>query len=396
MADKKAAEKTANKEALIETQESLYKKAVTKIEAAPFIVQHTYKRENYLLAATMLEQVGSFKDAAELAEKCRKLAEDTAGEEKEWLYCRCCEREEDKNSVSDWEKIEEDLEKLGEYKDSKNHLKKVQGILKKTRAKQRTGRNMILGLLAVILAGIIAGYFTGFFRYLFGIGYYYSGQYTNAQAAFEMLEGFLDSEQWAQKSEFAGLKAAGKGDTVIYGDYHWKVLSKRSGTVRLIMVDVSASTEEKKADSGTVIGGGGSTAEFYSHAYHKAAEAVSWKDSSLRAWLNSEILENSFDENERAHMQLQTCETDRNEEYGTAYTDVTEEYITILSAREPEKYAEVISSLSHNWWLRTPGNDMASAAYYTAKGEVMYYGNCVDETEMTVRPVITVSFFIAG
>ena len=46
MADKKAAEKTANKEALIETQESLYKKAVTKIEAAPFIVQHTYKREN--------------------------------------------------------------------------------------------------------------------------------------------------------------------------------------------------------------------------------------------------------------------------------------------------------------------------------------------------------------
>lgn len=391
MADKKAAEKTANKEALIETQESLYKKAVTKIEAAPFIVQHTYKRENYLLAATMLEQVGDFKDAPELAEKCRKLAEDAAKEEKEWLYCRCCEREEDKNSVSDWEKIEEDLKRLGDYKDSKSHLKKVQGILKKTRAKQRTGRTMILGLLAVILAGIIAGYFTGFFRYLFGIGYFYSGQYTNAQAAFEMLEGFMDSEQWAQKSEFAGLKDAGKGDTVIYGDYHWKVLSKRGGKVRLIMVDVSAASEEKTTGNGTVIGGGGSTADFYSHAYHEASEAVSWKGSSLRSWLNTEVLENHFDENERAHMLLQTCEPDRNEEYGTAYTESTEDYITILSAQETEKYAEVISSLSHNWWLRTPGNDMSSAAYYTAKGEVMYYGNRVDEAEMTVRPVITVS-----
>ena len=391
MADKKPAEKKTNAEALIETQESLYKKAVTKIEAAPFIVQHTYKRENYLLAASMLEQVGNFKDAEELARKCRKLAQETAQEEKEWLYGRCLEQEEENNTVSDWEKIEADLKKLGDYKDSASHLKKVQGILKKIRTKQRTGRNVVIGLLAVLLAGIIAGYFTGFFRYLFGIGYFYSGQYTHGQAAFEQLGDFLDSEQWAQKCEFAGLKEAGKGDTVIYGDYHWKVLSKRKGTIRLIMVDVSASAEEKLTGSGTVIGGSGSTAEFYSHAYHDAAEAVSWEVSSLRAWLNTEVLENHFDENERAHMQLQVCEADRNEEYGTAYTETTEEYITILSAEETEKYADVISTLSHNWWLRTPGNDMSSAAYYTAKGEVMYYGNRVDEDGMTVRPVITVS-----
>ena len=391
MAEKKEAEKKTNAEALIETQESLYKKAVTKIEAAPFIVQHTYKRENYLLAASMLEQVGSFKDAAELAVKCRKLAEETAGEEKEWLYRRCCEQEEENNTISDWEKIEADLKKLGDYKDSKSHLEKVQGIMKKTRARQRAGRNVVIGLLALIAAGIIAGYFTGFFRYLFGIGYFYSGQYTNAQAAFEHLGDFMDSEQWAQKSEFAGLKRAAKGDTVIYGDYHWKVLSKRSGVVRLIMVDVSASAEEEKTGNGTVIGGSGSTAEFYAHAYHDTAEAVSWEGSTLRGWLNTEVLENHFDENERAHMQLQACEPDRNEEYGTAYTESTEEYITILSAKETEKYAEVISTLSHNWWLRTPGNDMSSAAYYTAKGEVMYYGNRVDEAGMTVRPVITVS-----
>ena len=68
------AKKDAKKKPIYESQESLYQKAVRKMQADRLIVQYAYKIDNYKLAAAMFDEVGDYMDAPALAKKCRELA----------------------------------------------------------------------------------------------------------------------------------------------------------------------------------------------------------------------------------------------------------------------------------------------------------------------------------
>ena len=95
MAEKKAAaKKPAAKKPVYESQESLYAKAVIKMNEDAVIVQHAYKAENYRRAAAMFELVGDYEDAAELAQQCYRLADETEEEERVLRYGKAREKEE--------------------------------------------------------------------------------------------------------------------------------------------------------------------------------------------------------------------------------------------------------------------------------------------------------------
>ena len=78
--------KNSAKAPIYESQESLYEKAVKKMNADKLIVQYAFKIDNYLKAAAMFDEVGDYLDAPEKAELCRELARKAEIEEKNSRY----------------------------------------------------------------------------------------------------------------------------------------------------------------------------------------------------------------------------------------------------------------------------------------------------------------------
>lgn len=174
----------------------------------------------------------------------------------------------------------------------------------------------------------------------------------------------------------AALAKTKVGSDLKFGQYKWKVLERKDGNVRLIAADI------------------GSSHLFYRVVFNRLPEETTWESSSLRAWLNTEILEEIFTDNQRDRLMLQVSESSENSRYGTKYAGETEDYLTILSAEdiESERYAQSINELGHDYWLRTPGSTMESASYLNSDHEIRYYGVPVNDESMMVRPVILVHY----
>ncbi len=198
---------------------------------------------------------------------------------------------------------------------------------------------------------------------------------------------FLDSEERALEAEMAGLKAASKGDEVFFGDYRWLVLSHKENMLKLIVKTVNRS----------------GTPELYEHAFHTAVKeggsGIAWADCDLRTWLNGEFLSEHFTEGEKACLQQQDIAGSENTEYGTSYAGTAggeddaalTDMVTILSAKQANHYKSTLSDIGLNWWLRTPGNSLEAAAFYTSENKINWYGDDVTDTRMAVRPVIVVN-----
>ena len=63
-----------------------------------------------------------------------------------------------------------------------------------------------------------------------------------------------------------------------------------------------------------------------------------WEDSTLRKWLNSEFLDNSFSKSEREHICLSKIENKANAYYNTCAGNDTEDKVFCLSSEEVDKY----------------------------------------------------------
>ena len=103
-----------------ETQESLYEKALSKMNKDQLIVQYAYKVENYRKAAEMFREVGDYADAAELAMRCDELAQKAKEDEKQHRYDTAVYHKENAKSLKGYEKAAKLFEEIGDYKDSKN------------------------------------------------------------------------------------------------------------------------------------------------------------------------------------------------------------------------------------------------------------------------------------
>ena len=155
-------------------------------------------------------------------------------------------------------------------------------------------------------------------------------------------------------------------------------------------------------------------------AYHTTCERISWRECSLRGWLNYRFLNEAFSKEEQKRILTVTVPADKNPKYYhiSSGADV-EDKVFLLSIHEWNRYAAlsddirkcamtdgVILQHAHRnnndfvdgraaayWWLRTPGLDADYAAFVYPFGAVCETGSPVNTFGYCVRPAMWVDFF---
>lgn len=144
-------------------------------------------------------------------------------------------------------------------------------------------------------------------------------------------------------------------------------------------------------------------------------EWIIWEDSSLRAWLDGEFIENAFSEDE-AERILETSNTnDENRDYGIPAKENTTDRVFLLSIKEtteylgteeyasiadkacvayPTEYAiakdiEVRNGGAVMWWLRESTSGVPAAACDDL-GKRFHNGRPMDYARTGVRPAMWV------
>jgi hypothetical protein len=137
------------------------------------------------------------------------------------------------------------------------------------------------------------------------------------------------------------------------------------------------------------------------HPYHHKPLAITWEESDIRAYLNSEFL-NRFSVEERERIYETHVINNDNPEPIAEYLDAasggndTVDYIFLLSIEEAQTYFEsntdrIAVYANGNprwWWLRSPGWFVDGAATVSHYGDVKISGNRVDANLLGVRPAM--------
>ena len=145
--------------------------------------------------------------------------------------------------------------------------------------------------------------------------------------------------------------------------------------------------------------------------YNTTMTGVTWETSSLREWLNGEFYSSAFSSAEQEQIFESASDNPDNAEYGTAGGSSTADRIFLLSIDEAEQYlksekarrlpvtayAKENGAVVNNdtgyswWWLRTPGFNSSAAAYVGTSGNIITFGDYVNQTDAAVRPAFWLS-----
>ena len=425
-----------------------YKKAMDLLEQIP----------DHPDAAGMLEEcrAGISQAQADMArtdfEKGRYHLENAATEHEfkkssEELAALSKELKQQKVDLSKRQNASDAAGSAPEYEDMirQTEAMKVQAEEKVAIYAKKTTRSRYIALIVflAIVAALIYAMVSGYGWYLAAKIEGLSGMYDSAYSRFYKLGDYLDSREQYQlykekylrqreQEESRDLPDADVGDTVAFSGFNWLVLEKEDTTLRLIctapdknsvffgvsydgpqkklreemsiepetdeaehMADEESAvteSEQTEADQQSAAGKGGSAGRTEETA--DPEKSTTWKDSSLRAYLNETVPEHEFTPAEIAAMVPQNSEPTQNAQYGTKQEETVEDLVSILSAEQVQAYLEdgVMKTPSVDMWLRTPGHDLHSAAYMTSKGNIILYGNDVTDDSLSVCPMIVVDY----
>ena len=164
------------------------------------------------------------------------------------------------------------------------------------------------------------------------------------------------------------------GNTVTFGCFEgkpirWKVIDER-GRMRMLLAETPVTHRP----------------------YHGTPTDTSWKECSLRKWLNGPFLEAAFTPEERARITAVRVENPRNAKYFTNAGLNTMDRAYVLSVPEVEKYLPTEADRAQGdwWWLRTPGSNLFSAVAVYDDGSLYEFGIHVHYENGGVRPVVWV------
>ncbi len=206
------------------------------------------------------------------------------------------------------------------------------------------------------------------------------------------------------------------GDVVVFGDYchhnniygvydennplKWLVLEQREGKILLLSLQsvnilFFVSNEEYLEQKGN---------------------GFTWKNSTIREYLNQELLYLMFQQDELSCISETVVQTADNPMYGTDGGEDTTDYLFLLSIEEAQKYfssdserrTQIVPDVElpqydlvphqhylnttdyYDWWLRSPGESSEKAACVGRFGDIMMEGQWVDTEEVSVRPAMWV------
>ena len=164
------------------------------------------------------------------------------------------------------------------------------------------------------------------------------------------------------------------GNTVTFGSFEgkpirWRVLDAR-GRMRMLFAEEPVTRRP----------------------YHATPTDTSWRECSLRQWLNGPFLEEAFTPAERATITAVRVENPRNPMYYTNAGLNTMDRAYVLSVPEAEQSfpAQKDRALGDWWWLRTPGSNLFSAVAVYDDGSLYEFGIHVHYENGGVRPVVWV------
>lgn len=156
-----------------------------------------------------------------------------------------------------------------------------------------------------------------------------------------------------------------------------------------------------------------------SQPYNTRETGVSWKECTLRAWLNSSFFSTAFTNAEQAIIKDSQVQNDNNPDYNTEAGDNTNDHVFLLSLAEIKNesygfnrignvssetreamntpYAKTQGAFTSNvanyagngtWWLRSPGDMNIYASFVDASGIAYSNGCIVNDVTVAVRPAI--------
>lgn len=142
--------------------------------------------------------------------------------------------------------------------------------------------------------------------------------------------------------------------------------------------------------------------------FHPVLKGITWKDSALRTWLNSDFIADAFDESEADAIVTRTVRTPCHPLHGTDGGEDVTDRAFVLSQQEAMQYlpeAESRKALATAasaakgvwvnkdghcwWWLRNAGKTASRASVVYSTGDFFFYS--VHNTESGVRPALWVN-----
>ena len=126
--------------------------------------------------------------------------------------------------------------------------------------------------------------------------------------------------------------------------------------------------------------------------YNERYVDTSWRECSLRRWLNGEFLREAFTLEERTKILNTRVDNPPNPTYCTNGGMGSVDKLFALSLGEAEEYfpTDEARMAGDWWWLRSPGSNLLSAASVYKDGSVYGTGINIDYTDGGVRPAMWV------
>jgi len=395
---------------------SIYDDAVNAMNEA-------YTEEQFKAAAEKFNSISGFKDADTLARQCLEKAEESR---KDVIYANA-RKEQIEGSIAGCESAIKLFESISGWKDADEQSDACRQKIKEIKAKEETDRlererweeqkriaaenakkkrKKIASIItAVALAGLAFAIALIFViiptvKYNRALALIDSGDY---ESAFFLLEG-LNYKDSASKLEAIKpqyhkqiLPKAQVGSYVFFGSYdqdnrtsngkeeiEWLVLAKE-GNRLLIISRYGLDCQQ----------------------YDISKTSATWETCSLRNWLNDTFLCTAFSEEERAMIPTINVIAETNSAFGTKAGNSTTDKVFLLSITEANSYFNLyedrkcpatpyaasqgaFTSDSGNcqWWLRSPGDSLSTAACVYAGGSVSSSGCLVSEKSVVVRPAL--------
>ena len=215
------------------------------------------------------------------------------------------------------------------------------------------------------------------------------GKYKDAVEVLEKLGDYEDSIELIDRYSFLGCE---KGDTINFGAYEQdNNLSNGSETIEWVVL-------ERNGNKALIV----SKYCIEWLPFHNTFTEVSWKNSSIRKWLNNTFWNSAFTAQEKASIiSTQNINPDfyDDSESERNFLGTTTDKVFLLSSSEADKYFSSDSarrtegtkyacskgkSASWYWWLRSANN--IKYAGFVSEGE-LGYGEEVDRN-MGIRPAM--------
>ena len=203
--------------------------------------------------------------------------------------------------------------------------------------------------------------------YEYGLQCKENNEYTKAKDILRSLEDYKDCKDQLTELELNNINQSEVGTSVLFGEYKWLIVEKNADKVLLVK-----------------------SVPINGYAYNEENQKITWADCSLRTYLNTEFIEETFYDKMSERIVDTEISVSDNKKYKTKGGKSTTDKVFLLNDEQATKYKEILNNYTRNWWLINPGNSQ-NTAQYVSYGEVMDYGYEVSNTNIYIRPAMWIT-----